>query len=367
MPQPSPLREVLSALRMTRRRGRGRILFTKAPLPPEATLALRVLTILVLMVTVLLVFWLDREGLRDNIDGHVSFTDVVYFTMVTVTTVGYGDIVPVSDSARLIDSLFVTPIRIFIWFLFLGTAYQLLIKKVVEDLRMMRLQKDLRDHILVLGFDGSGTTAVRELLAQGIPAGGIVVVDSSEERVQAAADLGCIGLNGEATREELLRVAGAERARAAILALGRDDSTVLAILTLRSLSRSLRVIATVQEAENQKLVRQSGADAIVAPYQVGGFLLADAVTSLSSIDLLTDLLSCEGDMSITERPAATDEVNRPVREIRDKLVLAIRRDGATLRFWEDAAIRVQAGDILIAISHNARPGVQAVDRRSPAC
>lgn len=355
MAQSSTLREILSALRRKRGTAPNRILFTRTPLRPEATLALRVLTILILVVAVFLVFWLDRAGLQDNLDGHVSFSDIVYFTMVTITTVGYGDIVPVSDRARLIDAFFVTPVRIFVWFLFLGTAYQFLIKKVIEDLRMTRLQKDLKDHILVLGFDGSGTTAVRELIAQGIPASEIVVVDAREGRVQAAADHGCIGLNGEATREELLRIAGAERARAAILALGRDDTTVLAVLTLRTLNRTLRIVATVQEPENRKLVRQSGADAIVAPYQVGGFLLADAVTSLTAVDLLTDLLSCEGAMSIVETRARPDEIGRPARELAGKLVLAIRRDGLTLRFWESGALRVQEGDVLISIAQNNKP------------
>ena len=261
---------------------------------------------------------------------------------------------PVSDRARLIDAIFVTPVRIFVWFLFLGTAYQFLIKKVVEDLRMTRLQKDLKNHILVLGFGGSGTTAVRELIAQGVPASEIVVVDAREAQVQAAADHGCIGLNGDATREELLRVAGADRARATILALGRDDTTVLAVLTLRTLNRRVRIVATVQESENRKLVRQSGADAIVAPYQVGGFLLADAVTSLTSAELLTDLLSCEGDMSLVETRARPDEVGRPARELAGKLVLAIRRDGLTLRFWESGAMRVQDGDVLISIAQNDR-------------
>ncbi len=354
MAQPSTLREILSALRRKRGPARTRILFTRTPLGPEVTLALRVLTILMLILAVLLVFWLDREGLHDNLDGHVSFRDIVYFTMVTITTVGYGDIVPVSDRARLIDAIFVTPVRIFVWFLFLGTAYQFLIKKVIEDLRMTRLQKDLKNHILVLGFGGSGTTAVRELIAQGVPASEIVVVDAREAQVQAAADHGCIGLNGDATREELLRVAGADRARATILALGRDDTTVLAVLTLRTLNRRVRIVATVQESENRKLVRQSGADAIVAPFQVGGFLLADAVTSLTSAELLTDLLSCEGDMSLVETRARPDEVGRPARELAGKLVLAIRRDGLTLRFWESGATRVQDGDVLISIAQNDR-------------
>ncbi|MEZ5565351.1 MAG: NAD-binding protein [Gammaproteobacteria bacterium] len=352
MAESPTFRKILSALRLKRSHTGGRILFTKSPLAPELNLLLRALTILGLFTAVLAVLWWDRAGLQDNVDGNVSFVDVVYFTMVTITTVGYGDIVPVSDRARLIDAIFVTPVRIFVWFVFLGTAYRFLVQKVVEDLRMMRLQKNLKDHILVLGFGGSGTTATSELIAQGIAPDTVVVVDQHEQRVRAAAALECVGLQGEATREELLQVAGAARARAAIVALGRDDTTVLAILTLRSINAGMRIIATVQEAENSKLVRQSGANAIVAPFQVGGFLLADAVTNITAVDILTDMLSCEGEVAVTEVVATTTEVGEFARTLADKLVIAIRRNGRILRFWEDPAMRIEPGDTLIAVTHN---------------
>ena len=74
--------------------------------------------------------WFDRDGLRDNIDGAISFLDVLYFTMITVTTVGYGDIVPVTTQARMFDTFVVTPVRLFVWIIFLGTAYDFLLKNV---------------------------------------------------------------------------------------------------------------------------------------------------------------------------------------------------------------------------------------------
>src|SRR5215831_18976384 len=78
-------------------------------------LAVRVAIAIALLVVAFSLLWFDRGGLRDNIDGHLSFADVIYFTMITVTTVGYGDIVPVSERARLIDAFLITPIRVFLW------------------------------------------------------------------------------------------------------------------------------------------------------------------------------------------------------------------------------------------------------------
>lgn len=89
-------------------------------LGPLTTLAIRGVAVLVLVGIALGGHWIDRSGLRDKIDGAVSFLDIVYFTVITVTTVGYGDIVPVSDSVRMFDTFVVTPIRIFVFLIFSG-------------------------------------------------------------------------------------------------------------------------------------------------------------------------------------------------------------------------------------------------------
>jgi voltage-gated potassium channel len=204
--------------------------------------------------------------------------------------------------------------------------------------------------VLVLGYGGSGSTAAGELAAQGIDAGSIVVVDENEASVRLAADRGFTGLSGDATSEDLLRVAGAERARAAVVVLDRDDTTVLTILTLRHLSKGLRIVATVREQENRKLLYTAGADVVVAPFQVGGFLLADAVNTREAVEVLTDLLSCEGSMQVVEVRATEADLGLAARQVPDKLVVAIRRGPRLIRFWEDPMLTVQTGDVLIAVA-----------------
>ena len=140
------------------RRGAGRILFTHARASPEQTLFIRGAIVLFLVGLVLLVFWLDRDGFADR-DDDITLVDLVYFTMVTITTVGYGDIVPISPTARMIDAFLVTPIRTIIWFIFLGTAYEFVVQKIVEEFRMKRLQEELRGHVVVCGYGRSGRIA----------------------------------------------------------------------------------------------------------------------------------------------------------------------------------------------------------------
>lgn len=207
--------------------------------------------------------WLDREGLQDQIDGEISFTDVVSFSFVTITTVGYGDIVPVSPRAWMLDALVVTPIRLFVWVLSLGTAYQLIIRQYMEGYRMAKLQARLDSHVIVCGFGNTGCAAVKELLAKGTDPKQILAIDYHEDRARAALDQGIAALHGEATQETMLRDAVVNRAKAPIVAAGRDDTNALILLTARHLCLPVRIIVSAKEKENVKLFRQRGANAII--------------------------------------------------------------------------------------------------------
>ena len=200
------------------------------------TLVVRAGIVVALFLIVIVVFWLDRDGLRDHADGSISFVDVVYFTMVSVTTVGYGDIVPVTRQARLVDAVLVTPIRLFIWLIFIGTAYQLVLQRLIEDFRMRRLQARLQDHILVVGYGHSGQCAAAELVARGFDKSRVLIIDVDHARLEQAAEHGYVGILGDASREETLREAMLSSAQALLVCTDRDDTNVLITLTARHLS-----------------------------------------------------------------------------------------------------------------------------------
>ena len=328
------------------------ILLRRAATPPEVTLLLRAGLVTLLIGSVFLVFLMDREGLRDHADGHVSVPDVFYFTMVTVTTVGYGDIVPVSNMARLIDAFFVTPVRIFVWLIFLGTAYQLVLQRLIEEWRMLRLQRELKDHVIVCGYGHSGSIAANELLLRGWDAERIVVIDPDREEVAKAAERGLVGIHGDASSEELLRMAGIREARSVLVSVGRDDTTVLVVLTARSLTRKVRIIASVREPENIKLVRAGGADEVVSPPRFGGFLMADAVGTHGTVDFVSELLSYRGNYQLVERDVRPVEVGCLAREVQGSVVVEVHRDGHRLFCWRDNALRLEPGDRVLAIDSN---------------
>src|SRR3546814_15877438 len=107
--------------------------------PVWADLATRLGVACLLIGIVVFVHWSDRAGLQDSYDGHVSFLAVVYFTMISVTTTGLGDITPVSDRSRLTEAVIVTPIRTAVLFIFTGTADQFVLQRACEKWRMARI------------------------------------------------------------------------------------------------------------------------------------------------------------------------------------------------------------------------------------
>ncbi len=306
---------------------------------------------LALVSIVVLAHWLDREGLVDNHDGSVSFLDVVYFTMISITTTGFGDIAPISDKARLIEAVIVTPIRIAVIFIFVGTAYNFIIKRSWEKWRMARIQEQLSDHIVVLGFGISGAQSVNELIERGTDASCIVVVERDTERREEAEALGCNVLEGDATRDETLMAVRIAQARSVLISAGRDDTSILIVLTARHLAPGVPISVVVRAEDNELLARQAGADNVINPVRFTGLLLAGSAQGTHVADYLADLASISGSVQLIERPVTADEVGRPLSALASGgQGLRIYRAGNPIGFWEAAAQRLEAGDVVVEIA-----------------
>ena len=119
-----------------------------------------------------------------------------------------------------------------------------------------------------------------------------------------------------------------------IVSVGRDDTTVLIVLTVRALSERVRIVASVAEPENVKIVRSGGADEIVSPARFGGFLMADAVQSDGTIEFVSDLLSYKGRCQLVERAPRPEEVGQVARDIPGAVIVEIRRGHAAAGMLE---------------------------------
>jgi len=329
-----------------------------ARLPVWADVTLRLSVAFFLIAFVILIHWLDRAGLKDNYDDHVSFLDVVYFTMISVTTTGFGDIAPVSDRSRLIESVLVTPVRVAVIFIFVGTAYSFVIKRTWEKWQMSRIQQRLKGHIVVLGFGTSGSEAVRELVARGTDPSCIVVVDQSEESLAKAEAMGCNVLNADATRDETLKDVHIDRCCSAIVSAGRDDTSILIVLTIRHLAPDVPISVVIRAGDNELLARQAGANTVINPVSFAGLLLAGSCSGPHISSYLADLASSSGRVVLIERAVRTEEIGIPLKEIKDGIGVRIYRDGKPYGFFDDESASLRAGDLIVVITQgDGRPPV----------
>lgn len=340
---------------------RGRLapnmLKRKSRRPVWLSISWRVAAVLGLLAIAIGVHWLDRDGLRDNYDGKISFVDVVYFTFISITTTGYGDIAPVTERARLFDALIVTPIRVFVVLLFIGTTYDFVLKRTWEKWRMARIQRELTGHIVVAGFGQTGSEAVDELIARGRDAATIVVVDGSAERLAVAEALGCAIMVGDATRDRTLIDLRIADACSLIVAAGRDDTSILITLTARHLAPNLPISTIVKAEDNEVPARAAGATTVINPVSFAGLLLASSCSGSHVADYMMDLASFDGRVQLAERAARAEEIGQPLSSIRTGLGVRIYRGGRPFGFFDDEAAAIQSGDVIVEIV--ARRGMAA--------
>ena len=314
---------------------------------------------LILAVTVML--YIGRGGLRDQVhpDREMGFIDVLYFTVISLTTVGYGDIVPETAGARLVNAVLLTPIRVFVWITFLGTTYEIFVQRYREAHLMSQLRQRLSGHTIVCGFGTKGRTIVEELLAHGNKPEDIVVIEPDEDSAQEAAKLGLVALRGNASTEAMLEAAAIEKAEHVLVAPTRDDECVLICLTIRALNAKVRLIASAHEDENVKLLYRAGADVVVAPSVSGGHLMASGVRQRAVTRFLQDLLAFGHGLDAHERPVRPEEIGQNALELADlrhALILGIARTHQSERedeivpYHQCHDLKLQAGDVVVYIA-----------------
>ncbi len=336
-------------------------LYLKEKRTPVGMVAIRLVLVMTFILILAFIIWFlenhfDPGGMLDQNDptGVFSFIDAIYFTMVTVMTVGYGDIVPVSPLARMLDAFLITPGRIFVWLIFIGTAYQFVYQQYREERELKKLQKTLNNHIIICGYGMTGQAVVDELLNKKYDREQMVVIDNNEELIRYAADNNITAILGSASKENILKKAAIEKAETIIITTGRDDTNVLIVLSAKNLNPGITVISRANEIENKKLLLQSGADHIITPSITGGRLMVLAIRNKLSTKLLDDLLTSRYGVDVNEREVTVDEIGRKPKDIREIVVIEVTRGDAKYQAPELDSIILEKGDWLVFIEKVSR-------------
>lgn len=316
---------------------------------PLKSIVRRVIGALLALVATVLIVYAGRDGYRDANGDGLSLLDSFYYSTVSLSTTGYGDITPVSASARLINVLIITPLRVLFLIVLVGTTLEVLTERSRQAFRIQKWRSKVRDHVVVVGFGTKGRSAVKTLLGdESVEPNRVVVVDTDQQALDAAAALGLVTVHGSATRSDVLRVAGVQRARAVVVATNRDDSAVLATLTAREMAPKAHIVASVREAENVHLLKQSGANQVVVSSETAGRLLGMATSTPVVVDMVEDLLTPESGLSIAERAVEPSEEGGSPRHLSD-IVLGVVRDGTLYRVDSPQVDAIEPGDRLLYV------------------
>ncbi|HEY5841069.1 MAG TPA: potassium channel family protein, partial [Mycobacterium sp.] len=307
--------------------------------------------LLALFAAVFIVY-LDRDGYRDidsaPVPGGMSFLDCLYYATVSLSTTGYGDITPVTPSARLINVLVITPLRVAFLIVLIGTTVETLTAASRQALKIQRWRNSVRNHTVVIGYGTKGKTAVAAMVGDGVPPGEIVVVDTDQTSLDNASASGLVTVRGDANRSDVLRLAGAQHAATIIVATSSDPTAVMVTLSARELAPNAKIIASIREAENAHLLQQSGADSVVVSSETAGRLLGIAKKAPAVVELMEDLLTPDAGLAIVEKDVLPSQIGGSPRHL-PMTVLGVVRDGQLMRIDDPKADAMEIGDRLLYI------------------
>lgn len=303
---------------------------------------------LVVLLAATVVVYLDRAGYRDVRDDRLTFLDCLYFSAVSLSTTGYGDITPYTEAARLVNTVVFTPLRIAFLAVLVGTTLEVLSERSRQGWKIQRWRNRVRNHTIVIGYGTKGKRAVAARLSDEAAQGEIVVVDTDRGAIEHAGTAGLVTVHGDATKSDVLRLAGAQHASSIVVATGRDDTSVLVTLTAREIAPKAKIVASIRETENSHLLQQSGADTVVVSSETAGRLLGLATTTPSVVEMIEDLLTPDTGLAIAEREVEQSEVGGSPRHLSD-IVLGVVRDGHLLRIGSPEVDAIEAADRLLYV------------------
>lgn len=313
------------------------------------------------LIAGLLIFTLIAGTIGFRLIEQYSFFDAFYMTLITITTVGYQELRPLSEPGRIFNS-FLILFGVSAMFFAVGAMTQTIIELELQDRYGQRRKKKMiagmQNHFIVCGFGRVGRNASYELQRSKVP---FLILDKSEQRVQRAIEAGMFAVVADATRDDTLREAGVMRATGLMAALPSDAENLFIILSAKTLNSKLRVVTRASEEEAEEKLRRAGADIVFAPYTLAGYRLAQALVRPHVLQFL-DLATKDLGLSLTiEQVRVAPDAEFASKRLVDVLtktelnliVLAIRKSDGRMLFNPSSETEVSAGDFLIALGEQA--------------
>lgn len=288
---------------------------------------------------------------------HWSWFDSFYMVVITLSTVGYSEVHPLSKAGQTFDIVLIM-VGVALVLLLVGAMTQALLEfelgKVFGKRRMEREIANLKDHYIICGAGRVGSSVALELSRKPYP---FVIIESNEKSL-ADLDPKWCRMVGDAASEKTLREAGIERAKGLVAATTTDATNIYIVLTAKSIKKSVKIIARASEERAEKHLKTAGADIVISPYVAAAHRIAQSFLRPNVVDFLDlatshsstpKLLIEEILVANQSRLAGTTVGQSGIHHQLGIMILAIRGSGDETRFNPMAHEVIRAGDYLIAM------------------
>lgn len=330
-------------------------------MPPRATSLFNALALLIVITAVGVGGYMALTGM--------SFLDALYMTAITLSTVGYREVMPLTPAAQLFTiGLIFTGLGIVLYgaSLVAGDVIEGRLRRVLGRRRVERRIEHLAEHYIVCGFGRMGRVVCKELAAKPVA---FVVVERDPHALGIAEEAGYLTVDGDATEDRVLVQAGIARARGLVGALARDEDNVYVVLSARQMNADLLIVARAEDERSETKLMHAGATRVVSPYVLGGSRMASALLRpavLDVIDLATHHRSIElklEEFAVTDGTFAAGTTLRQsaIREELGLIVVAIKRAGGEMIYNPTAEVPIEVGDRLVVMGQAA--GLHELERR----
>lgn len=283
--------------------------------------------------------------------------ECLYMTLITVSTVGFGEVHPLSHNGRLFTMLLIF-FGVTAAALSLTAIFEYFILRGLNNLfgrnKMDKQIGKLNRHIIICGYGRTGEYIVRDLQKMHKP---FVVIESDPDRIKLMEKEGVLYIIGDPSDDDQLESAGVTRAEALVASLPKDADNLFLTINARSLNRDLHIIARVQDADNSRKLIKAGANQVVSPFSSGAARIVQLLTRPSAVDMIELVTQHENlELEVCEIPVdeKSDLVRKTLAESRVRqtlgcMVFAIKRLDGEAVFDPDPQMRIESGDVLLAI------------------
>ena len=283
--------------------------------------------------------------------------DAFYMTIITVTTVGYQEVHPLSRSGQAFTVVLLLSgvgAALYTFTLLATVVVEGGLPKRLQKRRQERMLDSISDHFIICGYGRIGSIVAQQFRRQRIP---YVVVERNAERVHTAIDEGALGVEADASREDVLKRCGIERARGLIAAVGTDAENVYAVLSARVMRPDLFIVGRAETEDATIKLKRAGANRVISPYQIGGVQIAqtalrpavvdfmELATSSDNLDLAMEQITIAAHSPLANRSI----VEANLRQRYGVIVVGIQREDSRMEFNPEPDTAIRPNDKLVVL------------------